>query len=127
MYVAVLFSAHAFTANACRTPHEITVTSERELLVSDAMFQSGCIRPHQPWLIRVSDGQRLNISLLDLQHGASDDATKTLGKLIDVTSGREQQFDGSLHERTVLVSSGSTVEVTLYDMTSRFALDVQGI
>ena len=90
------------------------------------MIQSGCIRPHQPWLIRVSDGQRLNISLLDLQHGASDDATKTLGKLIDVTSGREQQFDGDLHERTILVSSGNTVEVTLYDMSRRFALDVQG-
>ena len=90
------------------------------------MFQSGCIRPHQPWLIRVGDGQRLNISLLDLQHGASDDAAKTLGKLIDVTIGREHEFDGDLHERTILVASGNAVEVTLYDMTSRFALDVQG-
>ena len=104
--------------------HNIIVNSHVSFIASDEI-KSSCLQPNKKWKVSTQSGQRLNISLINLQEGNEE---KIYGTIESSTENSQVVFGPGTREQ-YLISSADYAVITLQQHVfegAHFILHIKG-
>ena len=111
--------------DTCQEETNTMLITSSALITSDSLHKLNCMRLNHAWSLSTTEGQHLNISLIDF---AADDSVHddVIGELRDASSDAEVPIQARSRHQHLMTSVGEAVEFQLKN-DRRFAFDIKGM
>ena len=117
-------TAKSLSPADCRNEKQLLIDGH-ELLTSESLLSSGCLQLNQKLTLKVAEGQRLNLTLIDFEHDEQANDDVTYGEITDTLLDQSVTFGSRARQQHVMTSHGIAVDVML-TRQARFAFDITG-
>ena len=134
--VCALFTVHQSDPRACQDGGRAMVTSPTGFLSASAVTESQVDSSGCPWVISASQGQRINVTLLEFGSGGSVEpgveCLRRYAIVTDISEHKDHNICASNKRLShAFTSKGSTIEIRIPDLSlvhkALFLLKYEGI
>ena len=122
--VRLYFTAKSLSPADCQNEKQLLIDGH-ELLTSESLLSSGCLKLNQPLTLTVDQGQQLNISLIDFEHDEHVNDDVVYGEITDKLLDQSVTYGSRSRQQHVMTSHGNFVDVTAA-REARYAFDITG-